>query len=297
MAMRSVTCGYGLAAHGTALCAPPSPAGQQSKATQVYRAPARPHSTGHKSAQVLHSTRAMGSFEKLDRQQMTAPSCDGRGRSHCCLAYSERDDGHSVCVIVRVRDRSPRCVARTSHRLIRQAAGFNDQSRRQQFTPSIGGRVAARSFEQTVSTHCRRSLGLCERPDCSGSCRSPPAASGKFNSYVCLPVNGHSGCAGRGSNGLRPACRERFRQTLSWYLRNVRSWHRAGRDSLPDRAWHCNASFPRVERGVAVSTRTQAASAKQSQETQPARANSTTAHAQGMHYRYEFLPFILPANS
>ena len=71
--------------------------------------------------------------------------------------------GFAAGSVIRVPDLSPRCVVRSSHRLILPAAGFNGaaaiQPRGQRFKPSIGSRMSTdRSFELTVSTRCRRSF-------------------------------------------------------------------------------------------------------------------------------------------
>lgn len=65
--------------------------------------------------------------------------------------------GFAAGSVIRVPDLSPRCVVRSSHRLILPAAGFNGaaviQPRGQRFKPSISSRMSTdRSFELTVST-------------------------------------------------------------------------------------------------------------------------------------------------
>jgi len=95
------------------------------------------------------------------------PRARGRRFSTSSRIFSG-DVGFAAVAAVRVPHQSLRCIARSSHRLIRPVASFKDRSRRCSSHPAsraaverpIGSRMsAARSFELTVSTHKRHSSG------------------------------------------------------------------------------------------------------------------------------------------
>lgn len=74
MAIPTSTGRYRLMARGTALLAPPNPAGQQSKETRGYRALTRPNLKGHKFAQVLHSSQVMSPLKSFNGRANDYPN-------------------------------------------------------------------------------------------------------------------------------------------------------------------------------------------------------------------------------